>query len=129
QHIGAYQVEFAGQKITFIDTPGHAAFNKMRERGAQITDLVILVVAANDGVKPQTLESIRFIKESQVPFIVAINKVDLPDLHLEVVKGQLAEAGVLLQEYGGDVEAVEISAKTGLGVDKLLETIVVMADL
>jgi translation initiation factor IF-2 len=90
---------------------------------------VILVVAANDGVKPQTLESIRFIKESKVPFIVAINKIDLPDLHLEVVKGQLAEAGVLLQEYGGDIEAVEISAKTGLGVDKLLETIAVMADL
>lgn len=129
QHIGAYQIEFANQKITFIDTPGHAAFNKMRERGAQITDLVILVVAANDGVKPQTLESIRFIKESKVPFIVAINKIDLPDLHLEVVKSQLAEAGVLVQEYGGDVEAIEISAKTGLGVDKLLETIVVMADL
>jgi translation initiation factor IF-2 len=129
QHIGAYQIEFQGQKITFIDTPGHAAFNKMRERGAQVTDLVILVVAANDGVKPQTLESIRFIKESKVPFLVAINKVDLPDLHLEVVKGQLAEADVLLQEYGGDIEAVEISAKTGLGVDKLLETITVMADL
>jgi len=129
QHIGAYQVEFQNQKITFIDTPGHAAFNKMRERGAQVTDLVILVVAANDGVKPQTLESIRFIKESKVPFIVAINKIDLPDLHLEVVKSQLAEAGVLVQEYGGDVEAVEISAKSGLGVDKLLETIVVMADL
>ena len=129
QHIGAYQIAFADQKITFIDTPGHAAFNKMRERGAQVTDLVILVVAANDGVKPQTLESIRFIKESKVPFIVAINKIDLPDLHLEVVKGQLAEAGVLLQEYGGDIEAVEISAKTGLGVDKLLETIAVMADL
>ena len=129
QHIGAYQVEFQGQKITFIDTPGHAAFNKMRERGAQVTDLVILVVAANDGVKPQTLESIRFIKESKVPFIVAINKIDLPDLHLEVVKSQLAEAGVLVQEYGGDVEAVEISAKSGLGVDKLLETIAVMADL
>lgn len=129
QHIGAYQIAFADQKITFIDTPGHAAFNKMRERGAQVTDLVILVVAANDGVKPQTLESIRFIKESKVPFIVAINKIDLPDLHLEVVKGQLAEADVLLQEYGGDIEAVEISAKTGLGVDKLLETIAVMADL
>ena len=129
QHIGAYQIAFADQKITFIDTPGHAAFNKMRERGAQVTDLVILVVAANDGVKPQTLESIRFIKESKVPFIVAINKIDLPDLHLEVVKGQLAEAGVLLQEYGGDIEAVEISAKTGLGIDKLLETIAVMADL
>ncbi len=129
QHIGAYQIEFAKQKITFIDTPGHAAFNKMRQRGAQVTDLVILVVAANDGVKPQTLESIRFIKESHVPFIVAINKIDLPDLHLEVVKGQLAEAGVLVQEYGGDIEAIEISAKTGLGVDKLLETITVMADL
>lgn len=129
QHIGAYQVDFAGQKITFIDTPGHAAFNKMRQRGAQITDLVVLVVAANDGVKPQTLESIRFIKESQVPFIVAINKIDLPDLHLEVVKGQLAEADVLLQEYGGEIEAVELSAKTGKGVDKLLETIAVMADL
>ncbi len=129
QHIGAYQIDFQGQKVTFIDTPGHAAFNKMRQRGAQVTDLVILVVAANDGVKPQTLESIRFIKESKVPFIVAINKIDLPDLHLEVVKGQLAEADVLLQEYGGDIEAVEISAKTGLGVDKLLETITVMADL
>ena len=129
QHIGAYQIDFQGQKVTFIDTPGHAAFNKMRQRGAQVTDLVILVVAANDGVKPQTLESIRFIKESKVPFIVAINKIDLPDLHLEVVKGQLAEADVLLQEYGGDIEAVEISAKTGLGVDKLLETIAVMADL
>lgn len=129
QHIGAYQIEFQDQKITFIDTPGHAAFNKMRQRGAQVTDLVILVVAANDGVKPQTLESIRFIKESKVPFIVAINKIDLPDLHLEVVKGQLAEADVLLQEYGGDIEAVEISAKTGQGVDKLLETIAVMADL
>ncbi len=129
QRIGAYQIEFQDQKITFIDTPGHAAFNKMRERGAQVTDLVILVVAANDGVKPQTLESIRFIKESKVPFLVAINKIDLPDLHLEVVKSQLAEAGVLLQEYGGEIEAVEISAKTGLGVDKLLETIAVMADL
>ncbi len=129
QHIGAYQVEFQQQQITFIDTPGHAAFNKMRERGAQVTDLVVLVVAANDGVKPQTLESIRFIKESQVPFLVAINKIDLPDLHLEVVKGQLAEAGVLIQEYGGDIEVVELSAKTGQGVDQLLETIVVMADL
>jgi len=129
QHIGAYQIEFQGQKITFIDTPGHAAFNKMRQRGAQVTDLVILVVAANDGVKPQTLESIRFIKESKVPFIVAINKIDLPDLHLEVVKSQLAEAGVLVQEYGGDIEVVEISAKTGAGIDKLLEIIIAMTDL
>lgn len=129
QHIGAYQIDFQAQKLTFIDTPGHAAFNKMRERGAQITDLVVLVVAANDGVKPQTIESIRFIKESKVPFLVAINKVDLPDVHADLVKSQLAEHEVLVQEYGGDIETIEISAKTGLGVDKLLETMVVMTDL
>ena len=129
QHIGAYQIDFQGQKLTFIDTPGHAAFNKMRQRGAQITDLVILVVAANDGVMPQTIESIRFIKESKVPFLVAINKMDLPDLHPEVVKSQLAEHEVLVQEYGGDVETVEISAKNGKGVDKLLETVVAMTEL
>lgn len=129
QHIGAYQIDFKGQKLTFIDTPGHAAFNKMRQRGAQITDLVILVVAANDGVMPQTIESIRFIKESKVPFVVAINKIDLPDIHPEVAKSQLAEHEVLVQEYGGDIETVEISAKTGQGVDKLLETVQVMTDL
>lgn len=129
QHIGAYQIDFQGQKLTFIDTPGHAAFNKMRQRGAQVTDLVILVVAANDGVKPQTLESIRYIKESKVPFLVAVNKIDLPDVQIDLVKSQLAEQGVLVQQYGGDVETIEISAKTGQGVDKLLDTLVVMADL
>ncbi|MGD9129665.1 MAG: translation initiation factor IF-2 [Candidatus Woesebacteria bacterium] len=129
QHIGAYQIEFKNRKITFIDTPGHAAFNKMRQRGAQITDLVILVVAANDGVKPQTIESIRYIKESKVPFIVAINKIDLKDIHLDKVKSELAEQEVLVQDYGGDIDVVEVSAKTGKDVDKLLETVVTMAEL
>lgn len=129
QHIGAYQVEHKGQKLTFIDTPGHAAFNKMRERGAQITDIVILVVAANDGVKPQTIESIRHIKESNVAVVVAINKIDLPDVRPEVAKSQLAENGIMIQEYGGDIEAVEISAKSGKNVDKLLETLALIAEL
>jgi translation initiation factor IF-2 len=129
QHIGAYQVEYQGNKLTFIDTPGHAAFNKMRERGATITDIVILVVAANDGVKPQTIESIRHIKKSGAAFLVAINKVDLPDVHLEVVKGQLAEHDVLVRDFGGQVDVVEISAKTGKGIDTLLESLVVMSEL
>ena len=129
QHIGAYQATHAGKKITFIDTPGHAAFSKMRARGAAITDIVVLVVAANDGVKPQTIESIRHIKEAQVPFIVAINKIDLPDINIANVKAQLAEHDVVVTDFGGDVEVVEISAKTGQNVDKLLDTILLMAEL
>lgn len=129
QHIGAYQVDHNGKLITFIDTPGHAVFNQMRKRGVELTDIVILVVAADDGVKPQTLESIRYIKEANVPYIVAINKVDLPNVRLERVKGQLAEHDVLISEFGGDVECVEISAKTGLGVDQLLENITVLSEL
>lgn len=129
QHIGAYQVDHNGKTITFIDTPGHAVFNQMRKRGVELTDIVILVVAADDGVKPQTIESIRYIKEAKVPYIVAINKVDLPNVRLERVKGQLAEHDVLISEFGGDVECVEISAKTGLGVDKLLENISVLSEL
>lgn len=129
QHIGAYQIMFKDKPITFIDTPGHAAFNKMRQRGAQVTDLVVLVVAANDGVKPQTIESIRHIKEAKVPVMVAINKIDLTEVRPDNVKSQLAEHEILVQEYGGDVEVVEISAKTGKGVDKLLETIVLLTDL
>lgn len=129
QHIGAYNIEYKNTPLTFIDTPGHAAFNKMRERGAQITDLVVLVVAANDGVKPQTLESIRHIKNSNVPVVVAVNKMDLPDVNPDIAKSQLAEHGILVTEYGGDVETVEISALKGKGVDKLLETIILMADL
>lgn len=129
QHIGAYQVEHQGKKITFIDTPGHAAFNKMRQRGAQVTDIVVLVVAADDGVKPQTIESIRFIKQSNVSVIVAINKIDLKNVFPDVAKGQLVEHGIMVTELGGDVEAVPLSAKTGKGVNKLLETILVLAEL
>lgn len=135
QHIGAYQIEFKntkcplGKKITFIDTPGHAAFNKMRQRGAKITDLVVLIVAANDGVKPQTVESIRHIKQSNVPFLVAINKIDIKDIRLDNVKAQLAEHDVILQEFGGEVDVVEISAKTGKGIDTLLDNLLVMAEL
>ena len=129
QHIGAYQIEFQGKKITFIDTPGHAAFNKMRARGARVTDLVVLVVAANDGVKPQTIESIRHIKEAKVPVIVAINKIDLPNVFPDMAKAQLAENDILVQGFGGDVDVVELSAKTGQGVDKLLELINVTAEL
>lgn len=129
QHIGAYQIEFQKKKITFIDTPGHAAFNKMRARGAKVTDLVILVVAANDGVKPQTIESIRHIQEAGVPLVVAINKIDLPNVYPDMAKAQLAEHGILVQGYGGDVDVVELSAKTGKGVDQLLSLIVTMAEL
>jgi translation initiation factor IF-2 len=129
QHIGAYQIEFKGKKMTFIDTPGHAAFNKMRARGAKVTDLIILVVAANDGVKPQTIESIRHIKEANVPYVVAINKIDLPNVFPDMAKAQLAEQDVLVQGYGGEIDVVEVSAKTGQGVDQLLELIQTMADL
>ena len=129
QHIGAYQVDSKGKKITFIDTPGHAAFAKMRQRGAQITDIVVLVVAVNDGVKPQTIESIRHIKESNVSVLVALNKTDIKDTNPDIIKGELAEHDILVTDIGGEVEVVELSAKTGKGVDKLLETIITMAEL
>ncbi len=129
QHIGAYQIEFKDQQITFIDTPGHAAFNKMRQRGAQITDIVILVISAKDGVQPQTVESINYIKESEVPFIVALNMMDLEGAKPDNVKAQLAEHEVVVQEYGGDVDTVEISAITGNGVADLLDNVVVLAEL
>ncbi|MDA1079131.1 MAG: translation initiation factor IF-2 [bacterium] len=129
QHIGAYQIEHKKQLITFIDTPGHAAFNKMRARGAQVTDIVVLVVAANDGVKPQTIESIRHITEAKLPVIVAINKMDLPDAQPDLAKSQLVEHGILVQGFGGDVEAIPLSAKTGKGVDALLDTILLLAEL
>lgn len=129
QHIGAYNIEFQGKPITFIDTPGHAAFNKMRERGSQVTDLIVLVVAANDGVKPQTIESIRHIKNSGVPFVVAINKTDLPNIDTNVVKSGLVEQGITVTDYGGGIDAIEISALKGKNVDKLLETLLVMAEL
>lgn len=129
QHIGAYNIDHNGHPLTFIDTPGHAAFTKMRERGAHITDIVILVVAANDGVKPQTIESIRHIKHANVAVVVAINKSDLKDAQPDMAKSQLAEHDLLVQGFGGDIEVVELSAKTGKGVDKLLDTLVVLAEL
>lgn len=129
QHIGAYSIDYQGKPLTFIDTPGHAAFGKMRARGALVTDLVVLVVAANDGVKPQTIESIRHIKNSNIPVIVAINKIDLKNIDPSIAKSGLAEHDLVVTEYGGDVEVVEISALKGKNVDKLLQTLVVMADL
>jgi len=129
QHIGAYQVEYQGHPLTFIDTPGHAAFSKMRSRGAAVTDIVVLVVAADDGVKPQTIESIQHIKKSNVPFLVAINKMDAPGASAEMVKAQLTEHEVFVSGYGGDTETVEISAKTGMGIDNLLETLVTFGEI
>ena len=129
QHIGAYQIEHADRQITFIDTPGHEAFSAMRARGGQVSDIAVLVVAADDGVMPQTRESIAHIKAAGVPFLVAINKIDLPGVSIERVKKQLAEADVLVEGYGGDVVIVPVSAKTGQGVDELLEMINLLADL
>ncbi len=129
QHIGAYQVEIKGQKITFIDTPGHEAFTAMRARGATVTDIAILVVAADDGVMPQTLEAIDHAKAAGVPIIVAINKIDLPSANPDRVKQQLAEHEVLIEEYGGDVIAIPVSAKTKEGLQDLLEHILLVAEI
>ncbi len=129
QGIGAYQVEVDSQKITFIDTPGHQAFSKMRSRGASVADLVVLLVAADDGVMPQTIESLHHIQEAQVPFLVAINKIDLPGVDIERVKKQLFDNGVIIEEYGGDVVCVPVSAKTGAGVKDLLEMILLLAEM
>ncbi len=129
QHIGAYQVEVDGQKITFVDTPGHEAFTAMRARGATVTDIAILVVAADDGVMPQTLEAIDHAKAAGVPIIVAINKVDLPDANPDRVKQQLAERELLIEEWGGDIIAIPVSAKTGDGLKDLLEHILLVAEV
>ena len=129
QHIGAYSITCNNESITFIDTPGHAAFTNMRARGAQITDLAILVVAADDGVKPQTVEAISHIKAAKVPMIVAINKVDKPEANIDRIKQQLTEYEVLPEEWGGDAIMVPISAKTGAGIDKLLEMILLVAEM
>ncbi|MEE8443341.1 MAG: translation initiation factor IF-2 [Dehalococcoidia bacterium] len=129
QHIGAYQVEYQNQQITFLDTPGHEAFTAMRARGAQATDIAVLVVAADDGVMPQTIEAINHVKAAGVPIIVGINKIDLPDADLERVKRQLAEHDLLIEDWGGDVVSVPISAKAGDGVVDLLENILVVAEV
>lgn len=129
QHIGAYTVSLNGEKITFLDTPGHAAFTAMRARGAQITDIAVLVVAADDGIMPQTIEAIHHAQAAGVSIIVAANKIDKPQANIERVKQQLADQSVLIEEWGGDVAFVPVSAKTGEGVDDLLETILLTADV
>ena len=129
QHIGAYSVSVNDRKITFIDTPGHEAFTAMRARGAQITDIAILVVAANDGIMPQTVEAINHIKAAGVPMIVAINKIDVPEANIERIKQQLTEHEVLPEEWGGDTICVPISAKHGQNIDKLLEMVLLVADM
>ena len=129
QAIGAYQVEVNGKKITFIDTPGHEAFTEMRSRGASVTDIVILIVAANDGVMPQTKEAIDHAKAAGVPIVVAINKVDLPDANIDRVLTELMENGLIPEKFGGDVVTCNISAKKGTGIDELLDTILLISEM
>jgi translation initiation factor IF-2 len=129
QHIGAYQVEVKGRKITFLDTPGHEAFTAMRARGAQVTHIAVIVVAADDGVMPQTREAIDHARAANVPIIIAINKIDKPTANPELVKQQLAEIGVIVEDYGGDTVCVPVSARTGAGIDDLLEMILLVAEM
>ena len=129
QHIGAYQIENQSNKLTFIDTPGHAAFTEMRARGSKLTDVVVLVVAADDGVKPQTVESIKHAKAANVPIVVAINKCDLPEADPQKIKNQLLEHELIAEDLSGDTLMVEISAKTKLNLDKLVEAIILQAEI
>ena len=129
QHIGAYQIENKSKRLTFIDTPGHAAFTEMRARGSKLTDIVVLVVAADDGVKPQTIESIKHAKAANVPIVVAINKCDLPDADPQKIKNQLLEHELIAEDLSGDTLMVEISAKTKLNLDKLVESIILQAEI
>jgi len=129
QHIGAYQVSVKGKKITFLDTPGHEAFTAMRARGAMITDIVIIVVAADDGVMPQTREAVDHALAANVPIIVAINKIDKPGADPQRIMTEVSELGLMPEEWGGDVPYVNISAKKGIGIDELLETVTVVAEL
>jgi translation initiation factor IF-2 len=129
QHIGAYMVEAAGRKITFVDTPGHEAFTAMRARGAKVTDIVILVVAADEGVMPQTVEALNHARAAQVPIVVAVNKIDRPEANVDRVKQQLTEQALIPEDYGGDTIVVPVSARTGEGIDKLLEMLLLQADV
>jgi len=129
QSIGAYEVEVKGKKITFIDTPGHEAFLELRSRGAKTADLAILVVASDEGVKPQTLESLKIIQEAGIPYLVAFTKIDKPEANLEKAKKELAENGVYLEKWGGNIPWVAVSAKTGEGIDELLEIIILLGEL
>ncbi len=129
QHIGASEVTHDGKRVVFLDTPGHEAFTAMRARGAKVTDIAVVVVAADDGVMPQTLEAISHAKAAKVPIIIALNKIDKPDANAERVKTELTEAGIVVEEYGGDVPLVPVSAKTRIGLDELIEMILLVADL
>lgn len=129
QHIGAYQIEAHGRKISFLDTPGHEAFTAMRARGAQVTDIVVLVVAADDGVMPQTMEAIAHVKAAKVPMIVAINKMDVAGANPDRVRQELAQADVLVEQWGGNVPSVEVSARMKTNIDALLEIILLVADI
>lgn len=129
QHIGAYTVDVHGKSLTFIDTPGHEAFSAMRVRGAKVTDIVILVVAADDGVMPQTIESIAHARNAAVPIIVALNKIDKPDKNLDRIFGELSERGVQVEKWGGEVQCVEVSAKENIGIDTLLEAVLLQAEV
>ena len=129
QHVGAYQIQHNSNKITFIDTPGHAAFTEMRARGSKLTDIVVLVVAADDGVKPQTIESIKHAKAAKVPIVVAINKCDLPDADPQKIKNQLLEHEFIAEDLSGDTLMVEISTKTKQNLSKLVESIILQSEL
>ncbi len=129
QHIGAYQVEKDGRKITFLDTPGHAAFERMREHGAQFTDISLILIAADDGVKPQTVEAINHSKKAETPMIVVVTKIDKPDSDINRIKQQMAELGLTPEDWGGDIPVAEVSAKTRQGLDDLLDLILVMSDI
>lgn len=129
QHISAYQVKKKGKIITFIDTPGHEAFSAMRERGVSIADIAVLVVAADDGVRPQTKEVIEYLKDKKIPTVVAINKIDKPEANIQKIKQELADNGILLEQWGGDVLSNEISAKKNIGVDDLLDSILLVAEV
>lgn len=129
QHISAYQVVIGKQKITFVDTPGHKVFEKMRGRGAMATDLVVLVIAADEGIKPQTQECLDHIKKAGVPFLIALNKIDLPNANEEEIKNKLTQFGVVTEDRGGETVLVSVSAKTGQGIDELLEMIILLAQM
>ncbi|HEY5521175.1 MAG TPA: translation initiation factor IF-2 [Candidatus Limnocylindrales bacterium] len=129
QHIGASEINRDGRRVIFLDTPGHEAFTAMRARGAKVTDIAVIVVAADDGVMPQTIEAIDHARAAKVPIVVAVNKIDIPDANIDRVKTELTEHGVTIEEYGGDVPLVPVSARTGAGLDDLLDTILIVADV